>query len=123
MKQRFSAQELFELRNTIPVDWLIKDCLRIPVKISDGIFRFLCPLCNEFQTATNPSTNLARCFRCDKNFNPIDLVMVVKGIGFVESVNYLKPILSESCADPGKNIYGLQQMLDSIGNPITGPAR
>ena len=123
MKQRFSARELFELRNYIPVNWLIKDWLRIPVKISDGIFRFLCPVCNEFQTATNPSTNLARCFRCEKNFNPIELVMVVKGIGFVESVNHLKPILSKIPADPGKNICGLKQMLDRIGNPITGPAR
>ena len=47
---------------------LIRDHLQIPFKIRDGYFRFLCPLCNEFQTAVNPATNLARCFRCEKNF-------------------------------------------------------
>ncbi|MCK5232193.1 MAG: hypothetical protein KAR13_18115 [Desulfobulbaceae bacterium] len=93
MNRRFTGDELFELRNLIPINWLIKEHLNIPSKDSEGFFRFLCPLCNEFQTATNPKTNLARCFRCETNFNPIDLVMTVKGIGFVESVKYLKTFL------------------------------
>lgn len=80
MKRWFTGNELFRLRNLIPVDRLIKEQLNIPSKDSEGYFRFLCPLCNEFQTATNLSTNLARCFRCEKNFNPIDLTMMVKGI-------------------------------------------
>jgi len=71
MKKRFSSRELFDLRNNIPVDMLIRDQLQIPSKIRDGFFRFLCPVCNEFQTAVNPNTNLARCFRCEKNFNTI----------------------------------------------------
>lgn len=94
MKRRFTGDELFKLRNFIPIDRLIEDDLNIPSKQIEGFFRFLCPLCNEFQTATNPATNLARCFLCERNFNPIDLVMVVKGMGFIESVNYLKPFLS-----------------------------
>lgn len=89
---RFSSCELFKLRNTIPVDGLIRDHLKIPSKISDGTFRFLCPLCHEFQTAVNPATNLAHCFRCEKNFNTIDLVMEIKGYGFRDSVLYLKEI-------------------------------
>jgi DNA primase len=92
MNKRFSSQELFELRNNIPVDILIRDHLQIPSKIRDGFFRFLCPFCNEFQTAVNPATNLARCFRCEKNFNTIDLVMVVKRCGFRDSVLYLKEL-------------------------------
>ena len=80
MTKRFSSRELFKLRNNIPVDLLIRDHLQIPSKIRDGFFRFLCPLCNEFQTAVNPATNLARCFRCEKNFNTIDLVMVVRNM-------------------------------------------
>ena len=90
MKYRFSSRELFELRNNIPVDRLIRDHLQVPSKIRDGFFRFLCPLCNEFQTAVNPATNLARCFRCEKNFNTIDLVMEIKGYGFKDSVLFLK---------------------------------
>ncbi len=92
MQNRFSSRELFELRNNIPVNMLIRDHLQISSKIRDGYFRFLCPVCNEFQTAVNPTTNLARCFRCEKNFNTIDLVMKIKGYGFRDSVLFLKQI-------------------------------
>lgn len=94
MGKCFSSKELYELRNSIPVDVLIETKLGIPAKISEGVFRFLCPLCNEFQTGVNPKTNLSRCFRCEKNFNTIDLVMTCRSIGFVESVKYLQTILS-----------------------------
>ncbi len=90
MSRRFSSQELFALRNYIPIDTLIETELRVPSKVSEGFFRFLCPLCYEFQTATNPKTNLARCFRCEKNFNTIDMVMICRKMNFVESVKYLK---------------------------------
>ena len=97
--KKFSSQELFELRNVIPVDMLIKDELHIPSKISEGTFRFLCPIGNEFQTAVNPSTNLARCFRCEKNLNTIDLVMEVKRLGFKDSVLFLKNLLKKTLND------------------------
>lgn len=105
MKRRFTGDELFKLRNFIPIDRLIEDNLNIPSKQSEGFFRFLCPLCNEFRTATNPATNLARCFVCEKNFNPIDLVMIVKEMGFIESVNYLKTLFATAnapCTGAGK---------------------
>jgi len=90
MKKRFTSNELFSLRNLIPIDVLIGKKLMIPSKFSEGFFRFLCPLCNEFQTATNPKTNLARCFRCERNFNTIDIVMICRKVNFVQSVKYLK---------------------------------
>ena len=92
MTRRFSSQELFELRNYIPIDTLIEQRLMLPSKTSEGFFRFLCPVCQEFQTATNPKTNLARCFRCERNFNTIDLVMICRNMSFVESVTYLKTV-------------------------------
>ena len=92
MKRHFSSQELFMLRNHIPIDTLIEKHLKLPSKFSEGFFRFLCPLCNEFQTATNPKTNLARCFRCERNFNTIDMVMICKRLQFVECVKYLQSI-------------------------------
>lgn len=92
MKARFSSCELFDLRNSIPVDMLIRDQLKVPSKIRDGFFRFMCPQCNEFQTAVNPNTNLARCFRCEKNFNTIDLVMAIRKCGFKDSVLFLKTL-------------------------------
>ena len=112
MPNRFSSQELFALRNNIPVDTLIRDHLQIPSKVRDGFLRFLCPLCNEFQTAVKPVTNLARCFRCEKNFNTIDLVMEVRGCGFRDSVLFLKK-LSTAHQDPA-----LAALAAGIGRPM-----
>jgi len=94
MKKRFSGDMLRKLRNDIPINALIADLLDLPNKMSEGYFRFLCPVCREFVTATNPKTNLARCFRCERNFNPIDMVMVVKQMNFREAVEYLSEIRS-----------------------------
>lgn len=96
MKRHFSSSELFELRNHIPIDTLIQTHLRLESKFNDGYFRFLCPLCKEFQTATKAKTNLARCFRCERNFNTIDMVIICKGLSFVEGVKYLKKILNNA---------------------------
>ena len=116
MKNRFSSRELFELRNNIPVDMLIRDQLQVPSKIRDGVFRFLCPVCNEFQTAVNPATNLARCFRCEKNFNSIDLVMEVRGYGFKDSVRFLKNLIETvPTQDP---MQSLTKLAVSIGRPM-----
>jgi len=83
---------LRRLRNEIPIALVIAEFLKLPTKVSEGYLRFLCPLCTEFITATNPKTNLARCFLCEKNFNPIDMVMVVKQVSFHRAVDYLKSI-------------------------------
>ena len=88
MRDRFSDQLLRSLRNDLPVAWIL-ELLAVPVKISEGYLRFLCPCCGEFNTATKPATNLARCFRCQENFNPIDLVMIVKRLNFVDAVDFL----------------------------------
>jgi len=89
MARRYSREKLRSLRNDIPISRLISEFLCLPSKLSEGYFRFLCPLCGEFNTATNPKTNLARCFRCRKNFNPIDMVMVVKSCNFRQAVEWI----------------------------------
>lgn len=91
----FSKEELRQLRNDVPINVVIADVLDIPSKMTEGYFRFLCPQCAEFNSATNPKTNLARCFTCQKNFNPIDMTMVVKKYCFVEAVEFLKDIRKE----------------------------
>jgi DNA primase len=88
--QRFSPEELYALRNQIPVAALIEKGLGMPSRTSEGVFRFLCPLCHEFNTAVNPKTNLARCFGCGRNFNTIDLVMLVKKTDFVNTIRFLE---------------------------------
>ncbi len=89
MKEFYSKEYLKMLGNCIPIASLISDTLDIPTKISDGYLRFLCPKCSEFNTATNPKTNLGRCFRCETNYNPIDIVMVVRNLNFKDAVEFL----------------------------------
>ena len=93
---RLTSAHLRALRNQIPIDRLVDRCLRWPCKRREGIFRFLCPICEEFNTATNPRTNLGRCFRCERNFNPIDFVMVVQRCDFLQAVAYLEPYLQDA---------------------------
>jgi len=102
-KRCFSSQQLYTLRNDINVQVLIEETLRIPWRVTEGCFRFLCPLCNAFDTAINPKTNLARCFRCEKNFNTIDLVMIIRQADFVQSVKFLQSIHQKYsvCQDHG----------------------
>jgi len=92
-KKRFSRQHLFDLRNHININQLISDILRLPSKHREGYLRFVCPVCGETLTATNPKTNLARCFRCQRNFNTIDLVMLEHRSSFVEAVSFLSQYL------------------------------
>ena len=93
MGKYFTRQLLYRLRNEIPVaDLLVR--LDWPHKQRDGRFVFLCPACREFLTATNPRTNLGRCFACERNFNPIDLVMLIEDVDFVTAVQTLEPYLS-----------------------------
>jgi len=87
----FTKQELYELRNFVPLELVIRK-LEIPCKEREGFLRFICPLCHEFNTAINPETNLGRCFRCAQNFNTIEIVMHTSGFYFVKSANYVQGI-------------------------------
>jgi hypothetical protein len=81
-----------KLRNDIPIERIITS-LQIPHKYSEGYFRFLCPFCKEFNTATKRETNLARCFLCERNYNPIDMVMACTQKNFLQTIEFLKPLL------------------------------
>jgi DNA primase len=90
--RRYSDEFLRRLRNEIPIRAVIQT-LAIPHKYRDGYFRFLCPVCEFTHTGINPEANLARCFRCERNFNPIELVMAAESADFVLAVSYLAPML------------------------------
>lgn len=94
MFNRISKEVLMKLRNDIPIEELIVHILKIPYKHSEGYFRFLCPICNEFNTSIKKETNLGRCFRCNKNFNPIDMVMANARLNFLDTIKFLMPILT-----------------------------
>lgn len=104
MSDRFPPEMLRRLRNEIPIDLVIKEFLKLPTRFSEGYLRFLCPVCSEFVTTTNPKTNLARCFYCKRNFNPIDMVMAVKKVSFRSAVDYLSTIKSGKFIVPMKSI-------------------
>lgn len=89
-----SRRRMHSLRNDVSIDRVFED-LGVPTKIRDGFLRFLCPVCQEFNTATNPRTNLGRCFRCRRNFNPIDLVIVIEKTTFLDAVAYVSELLEK----------------------------
>ncbi len=95
MSQYYPADFLRMLRNDIPIDQVIVDLLNLEVQKDPKTIRFRCPLCYNFHTATNHKTNLARCFDCQKNFNPIDMVITVGNCGFVDAVKILKDRINQ----------------------------
>jgi hypothetical protein len=86
----YPADFLRMIRNQIPIERVIVTMLNMEVRHTSKWLRFRCPLCHNFHTATNRVANLARCFDCKQNFNPIDLVMDVGECSFVDAVEYLK---------------------------------
>ena len=94
MSKRYSAELLWRLRNEIPIAWLI-DYLDWPHKRRNGQFVFVCPACSESESDVNPKTNLARCFHCERNFNPIEFTMATQTEDFKEAVEFLKPLLRD----------------------------
>ena len=95
----FSNELLWRLRNEIDFGRLFRQ-LNWPHKRRDGQLAFLCPRCHETQSDINPRTNLARCFHCKTNFNPIDFTMHARDCDFVEAVHYLTPFLPAGHTPP-----------------------
>lgn len=92
----YSSALLKSLRNQIPIEKVITCMLNMEIKPTCKLLRFRCPRCYNFHTATNSINNLARCFDCQKNFNPIDMVMAVANVSFTDAVEFLKPHLQKS---------------------------
>ena len=88
----FTKDFLRKLRNDIDIDEVI-GALKLETRLGTGRVRFCCPLCRGFHTGTNPKTNLARCFDCKVNFNPIDLVITAGNCSFEKAVNILKNMI------------------------------
>jgi uncharacterized CHY-type Zn-finger protein len=95
MAKFFTRYELYKLRNSIPLADVLS-ILKWPHKMRDGRVCFVCPQCSESLTAINQRTNLGRCFRCEINFNPIDLVMLINDYDFVAAVHFLQEQFPES---------------------------
>ena len=50
MTRRFTSDELYAIRNHIPIDILIEKLLGVAVKHTHNRLHFSCPLCDGFQT-------------------------------------------------------------------------
>ena len=84
----FTKESLFQVRNEIAVTELIKE-LKIPHHKEGANLIFNCPVCGQANTGVLVRKNLCRCFNCQRNFNTIDLVLLLTERGFKESVQYL----------------------------------
>ena len=119
MKRRFSERALRELRNEIPVEELIENHLRMPVRRASGRFRFSCPIGSGYDTSVLYEKNLARCFSCQKNFNTIDLTMSLTSLDFVGAVERLRQYRksresAETQGEAGSNRHGFASMAEII---------
>jgi hypothetical protein len=90
MTRRFSSKELRFLRNRVPIDRVVETLFGTPKPNSNTKRLFACPICGASDTSVNAVHNLARCFSCRRNFNPIELVMHQLKIGFVDGVKWLQ---------------------------------
>ncbi len=86
------SDHLRTLRNDVPVLSVIHT-LHIPTKKRGARLTFRCPNCRRFHTATKAATNLAHCFPCQLNWNPIDLVIAERGCRFLDAVRYLQGLI------------------------------
>ncbi len=123
MSHRFSPSQLYAVRNHIPIRYVIERLLGIPSGMVGGVFRFRCPLCAGHHTAIKADTNLSRCFQCAKNFNAIDLCMLVRHTNFVESVRFLikhqsRPSLHESWSAEEHSVNRPQPAREVLKEPV-----
>jgi len=85
---------LWRLRNDVAVTDVI-DALGVPTTMRGTRRTFRCPQCEHFRTSVNDRANLARCFRCERNFNPIDRVMSERRWSFLDAVTYLGDLVGQ----------------------------
>jgi hypothetical protein len=125
MTRRFSSRDLSFLRNNIPINHVIETMLSVATGNKNGKPSFNCPVCRSADTSINAKHNLARCFECKHNFNPIEFVMHQCHMSFVDSVKWLKqnnrmPVHSKKSAvkQPSPHPTSIGQVLSTILPPL-----
>lgn len=91
-KDFLTRDYLRRLRNEVSFTKLFHQ-LGWPHKRVGHQLRFVCPVCQESQTSVNDRTNLARCFRCELNWNPIDFTMAATNCEFRQAVAQVDDLL------------------------------
>lgn len=103
MPRFFRDECLRRLRNEISFPSLFRQ-LSWPHKQRHGQLAFVCPSCGEFHSAIHPRTNLARCFHCQTNFNPIDFTILARRCDFVTAVQFLESLLNKDPGTPPRSV-------------------
>ena len=86
-----TKEELRRLRNDVPIEIVVQQ-LRLERRMRGRRHEFHCTECGGFHGTIHEQANLARCFRCARNYNPIDLIMAVRRASFLEAVYELREI-------------------------------
>ena len=120
MTRRFSAQELAFLRNNIPINRVIETMLSVATGNNNSAPTFNCPACHSANTSINAKHNLARCFDCRQNFNPIEFVMHQRHTSFVDSVKWLKRHHRESMPEKTSSSQNHSAQTINIGDVLSG---
>lgn len=89
---RIDGDRLREVRNDVGIQAVLER-LGVPTRLRGARSTFRCPDCEEYDSAINPESNLGYCFRCERSFNPIDLVMAERDWSFPQAVEYLECLL------------------------------
>lgn len=84
----FDRQLLEDIRNQINLKSLASH-LGIQMKIKDNQRWFVCPKCTKMKASFQKNQNLARCWKCNIRYNPIELVMAHFNMNFREAVMFL----------------------------------
>ena len=120
MTRRFSSRELTFLRNKIPINHVIETMLSVAAGNKNGAPSFNCPACHSANTSIHTRHNLARCFDCRRNFNPIEFVMHQRHISFVDSVKWLKRKNREPAPERPSIPKNPCEQIVSIGDVLSG---
>lgn len=120
MTRRFSAQQLVFLRNNIPINRVIETLLSVATGNNNGAPTFNCPACHSANTSINAKHNLARCFDCRQNFNPIEFVMHQRHTSFVDSVKWLKRHHREPLPEKASSPQNPSAQPINIGEVLSG---
>jgi DNA primase len=118
MKRRFSPHQLSVLRNNIPIERVIVDFLSIHSRHDGGKLRFACPKCQSYDTSIHISSNQAKCFSCQHNFNTIEIVMAHLKISFVDGVKWLMQRSTEM-DDTNRTVNNGQATPSKIGDILS----
>ena len=110
-------EELRRLRNDVPVAAVV-DELGLPTGKRGTRHTFRCPKCSTFHTNVIHRANVAHCFRCDRSYNPIDLVIATRGGLFLDAVRCVAAIGDMTLSLVSRTGHGSRGGTERLEKPL-----